>query len=95
MILNYKKYLQNYFIEDNYLSTVHEYVRGKVCQRDKEGDVVPHEADHGPQPGTLLQNLDLRAPDAQDLTHETLLPAVELQHLDPAQDLVHQLHAFV
>lgn len=69
--------------------------RGCRVGRYQEGGAGPGHGRQGAEVGRLLQNHELLLADGQDLVHEGLLPGVQLQHLDPVQDLVHQLNTRV
>lgn len=61
----------------------------------QEGGAGPGHGGQGSQVSRLAQNIELFLPDGEDLVPEGRFPGVELQHLDPVQNLIHQLDAFV
>ena len=65
----------------------------QVWAPHQEGGADPDEGGYGVEAGNLAHQPELILPDALHLLQEAGLPGIQLQHLDAAQDLAHQLDA--
>lgn len=63
---------------------------GATGRAHQEGGADPDEGGYGVEVGCLTQLPELALPDAFHLFQEAGLPGIQFQHLDAAQDLIHQ-----